>query len=200
MWWPLLPWSLFTNCQQTRKGVTVGNVVHWMQHKVCMSLVPRTPLAGACWGSGSRGKVKLSVHLCSQQEEYTRFKVRPWQEPKTDTCPSLDLAEVLLSTAAADNWCWGVLLTELGLHQTFGHLCLSLVCHHDGPIDSSGHGVDVRHGVVMHSWESQWLGMEAWGSGLKGQPVPPGDVEAGLGCLKTCLEKMVKTWVWWCIS
>lgn len=82
-----------------------------------MSLVPRTekaewcpstPLAGACWGSGSRGKVKLSIHLYSQQEEYTRFKVRSRQDPKTDKCPSLDLAEVLLSTAAADNWCLGV--------------------------------------------------------------------------------------------
>lgn len=73
-----------------------------------MSLVPRTEKAGACWGSGSRGKVKLSIHLYSQQEEYTRFKVRSRQDPKTDKCPSLDLAEVLLSTAAADNWCLGV--------------------------------------------------------------------------------------------
>lgn len=83
-----------------------------------MSLVPRTektewcpstPLAGVCWDSGSQGKVKLSIHLYSQQEEYTRFKVRSQQEPKTDKCPSLDLAEVLLGTAAAAaaNWCWG---------------------------------------------------------------------------------------------
>lgn len=60
-----------------------GSVVHWMQHKVCMSLIPRTekaewcsPLAEACWDNGPQGKVKLSIHLYSQQEEYIRFKVR----------------------------------------------------------------------------------------------------------------------------